>query len=89
MGIGAITEDDLEALLASLTAAGRSASTRNHYLQLFKSMSKWGAKKGYLARPWLSVDSDLKREKPNRRHRRLMPGEEAALCTAPRPGCNG
>jgi len=71
--IGAITEDDIEAYLSTVRAQGRSASTRNHYLQLFKSLSKWGMKKGHLTRPWLTPESDLKREKPARRHRRLRP----------------
>jgi integrase len=85
MGIGAITEDHITAFLASLTARRCSASTRNHYLQLAKSMSKYGVKKGHLTRPWLAADSDLKREKPARRHRRLAEGEEAALIAAAPP----
>jgi integrase len=77
--IGAITEDDVEALRVYLRMLGRASNTWNHYLQVLKSLSKWGLKKGYLTRPWFGPDSDLKREKPRRRHRRLAPGEEDAL----------
>ncbi len=85
MAIGAITEDHIAAFLSALTARAASASTRNHYLQLFKSMSRWGVRKGHLTRPWLGQDSDLKREKPTFRHRRLAAGEEAALLAAAGP----
>jgi len=95
--IGAITEDDLEAFLQALRAAGKAASTRNQYLQLFRSMSAWGQRKGYLARPWLTDLSDLRREKHAKRNRRLVadkvdesgkvtePGEERRLLAAAGP----
>ena len=41
----------------------RAASTRNQYLQLFKALSAWGMRKGYLSQPWFGPLSDLKREK--------------------------
>jgi integrase len=77
--IGAITEDDFEALRVHLRTIGRAPNTWNHYLQVLKSLSRWGLKKGYLTRSWFGADSDLKRERPGRRNRRLVPGEEAAL----------
>jgi len=83
--IGAVTEDDLEAFLTQLRAKGRAASTRNQYLQLFKSLSKWGRKKGYLSRSWFSEDSDLKRDKLARRSRRLQGDDEARLLQAAGP----
>jgi integrase len=36
-----VTEDDLEAFIKHLASLGRAASTRNHYVQLIKAMSKW------------------------------------------------
>ena len=61
--IQAITEDDIEAFMEQRRRAGRAASTRNQYLQLFKALGNWGARKGYLSRPWIGPLSDLKREK--------------------------
>ena len=85
--IGTITEDDFELFMKHLRAQGRAASTRNHYLQLIKTLSAWGVKYGCLARPWIrplaelkqEVDTELRREKVARRNRRLRAGEEAAL----------
>ena len=83
--IGAVTEDDVEACLQSLKDRGRAASTRNKYLQTFKTMSRWGQRKGYLSRPWIGSFTDLKREKHARRSRRLRPDEEAQLLTTAAP----
>ena len=77
--IGSITEDDIDAFLQKLRALGRAASTRNQYLQLFKGLSAWGLRKGYLSRPWFGPLSDLKREKLARRRPRLDAEEEARL----------
>ncbi len=77
--IGAIIEDDIEVFSRHLQTLGRAASTRNHYLQLFHRMSHWAVKKGYLPRPWLSGDTDLKIERPAKRKRRLTTAEETAL----------
>ena len=44
--LGAITEDDLEAVLVQLRTNGRAASTRNHYVQLLKACFRWATKKG-------------------------------------------
>jgi hypothetical protein len=40
-----ITEDDLEAFIKHLVTLGRAASTRNHYVQLIKAMSRWAVRK--------------------------------------------
>lgn len=77
--IGAITEDDLEVFITGLRAHGRSASTRNHYVQLFHSLFQWAVKKGYLCRNPIGLDAALRREKPARRRRRLEGDEEARL----------
>jgi integrase len=75
MPIGTIVEADVEAALAALHQRSASNSTRNKYLQLFQSLAKWATKKGYLARSWFTVDSDVRRgdERGNRRDRRLAP----------------
>ena len=80
--IGAITEDDIEVFLTHMRQQGRAASTRNQYLQVFKAMSAWGVRKGYLTRPWINVTTELRREKISRRNRRLRPGEEESLLEA-------
>jgi integrase len=83
--IGAITEDDLEAVFDQLKARGLSASYRNHHVQAVKGLEKWARRKGYLTRPWLSDVTVIKREQHARRDRRLAPGEEAALLKAAGP----
>jgi integrase len=79
--LAAITEDELEAFHASLVAARRAASTRNHYVHLIKAAFRWVARKGYIARSPISDDSTLIRSK---HARRMTPGEEAALLDAAR-----
>ena len=80
--LGAITEDDLEAVLADLRTRGRSVSTCNKYIQITKAAFRWAVRKGYLAASPVSPESALKRRKPGQRNRRLEPGEEAALLKA-------
>jgi len=77
--VGSVTEDDCDVFLESLRARQLAASTRNKYLQTLKAMSAWGVRKGYLTAPWIMPGSDLKREKINRRERRLLPDEERRL----------
>ena len=77
--VGSVTEDDCDVFLESLRARQLAASTRNKYLQTLKAMSAWGVRKGYLTAPWIMPGSDLKREKINRRERRLLPDEESTL----------
>ena len=71
--LGAITEDDLEAVLTDLRTKGRAASTRNHYVQLLKASCRWAVRKGYLTHSPISEASDLKRTKIAKRNRRLAP----------------
>ncbi|OLC84758.1 MAG: hypothetical protein AUH72_00890 [Acidobacteria bacterium 13_1_40CM_4_65_8] len=80
--LAAITEDELEALYASLVAAGRAASTRNHYVQLLKAAFRWATKKGYIARSPISDDSSLVRSKHAQRARRVTRDEENELLKA-------
>ncbi len=78
----AVLEDDLEAFMRQVASA-RAASTRNHYVQLIRSMSAWAVRKGYRATPFAASDSMVvRRKKPHRRNRRLEPGEEEKLLAA-------
>ena len=84
--IQAVTEDDFEAFIKHLAALGRSASTRNHYVQLIRAMSRWAVRKGYRSTPLVHGDSDvIRRRKEAQRHRRLEPGEEEKLLAAAEP----
>ncbi len=75
-----ITEDDLEAFVKHLVTLGRAASTRNHYVQLIKAMSRWAVRKGYRSTPFIGDESDvIRRRKEAQRHRRLEHGEEERL----------
>ncbi len=80
--LGAITEDDLEAVLVSLRERGRSVSTRNKYVQVIKAAFRWAVRRGYLTRSPISDETTLKRRKPRQRSRRLEAGEEEALLKA-------
>ena len=81
-----VTEDDLETFIKHLMRLGRSASTRNHYVQVIRAMSKWAVKKGYRVTPMLGTDSDVvRRRKEAQRHRRLEPGEEQKLLQSAEP----
>jgi hypothetical protein len=72
--IGAITEDDLEALLVSLRTSGRAISTCNQYVQLLKASFRWAIRKGYISGHPVSADSEhIKRDKHAKRNRRLLP----------------
>src|SRR5262249_55185752 len=98
--LSAVTEDDLEAFLASLRAKGRAASTRNQYVQVLKASCRWATEKGYLERNPITEDSALASTKIAQRARRLVPdvldekgkikkpGEERRLldATAKNPG---
>src|SRR5690606_23331415 len=84
--IQAVTVDDFEAFIKHLAALGRSASTRNHYVQLIRAMSRWAVRKGYRSTPLVHGDSDvIRRRKEAQRHRRLEPGEEEKLLAAAEP----
>ena len=81
-----LTEDDLEAFVKHLTTHGRASSTRNHYVQLIRAMSRWAVKKGYRDTPMVGDDSDvIRRRKEAQRHRRLEPGEEDKLLRSAEP----
>jgi integrase len=78
-----VTEDDLEAFIKHLVTLGRAASTRNHYVQLIKAMSRWAVRKGYRRTPFIGDESDvIRRRKEAQRHRRLEQGEEERLLRA-------
>ena len=81
----AVTEDDLEVFMAHLRAKGLAAHTRNHFVQTLKAMFRWAVRKGYLTKNPISEDSALKREKGNRRSRRLLGDEEQRLIATARP----
>jgi integrase len=85
-----VTEDDLEAFIKHLTTQGRASSTRNHYVQLIRAMSRWAVKKGYRDAPMVGDDSDvIRRKKEAQRHRRLEPGEEDKLLRSAGPHLQG
>ena len=73
--IGRITEDDLET--AFVHVAHLAASTQNKLRQALLHLQRFGTRKGYLTRSWLTADSELKRKKGARRERRLEPDELA------------
>jgi len=62
-----ITEDELEAFHAAQRAAGRAASTLNHFVQVLKAAFRWAVRKGYLTRSPISDGSALKRSKMAKR----------------------
>ena len=80
-----ITEDELEAFHAAQRAAGRAASTLNHFVQVLKAAFRWAVRKGYLTRSPISDGSALKRSKMAKRTRRLTPEEESALLSTSPP----
>ena len=77
--------DELERVLATLRGT-KAASTMNKYLQTIKALEKWGRRKGYLSRPWLSEFTSPKREKHAKRDRRLVPDELTADGKVRTPG---
>lgn len=75
-----IGEADIEAFIRHLIASGRASSTRNHYVQLVRAMSRWAIKKGYRETALVSADSDVvRRKKEAQRNRRLHPAEEPSM----------
>jgi len=70
-----LTEENLEAFVRQLTIEGRSASTRNHYVQLIRAMSRWAVRKGYRQTPLVGDDSDVIR----RQRRRSVTGVSKAV----------
>lgn len=84
--LGEVSEHDIEEFIRHLVAKGRAVSTRNHNVQLLRSMSRWAIRKGYRSAPFASADSDvIRRRKEMPRRRRLQPGEEDALLKAATP----
>ncbi len=78
-----VTEHDLEEFIRHLIDRGRAVSTRNHYVQLAKAMSRWAVRKGYRDKPFVSNESDvIRRRKEASRRRRLHPGQEERLLQA-------
>ncbi len=80
--ISSLTQADFEAALTGLRARNRSASHLNKLRVLVGLLGRWGARKGYLAQTWikdLEEDSTLKRERGNKRDRRIEPEEEQAV----------
>jgi hypothetical protein len=68
--------DKLEAFIKHITTQGRASSTRNHYVQVIRPMSRWAVKKGYRDTPMVGADSDvIRRKKEAQRDRRLELGE--------------
>ena len=86
----AVTEDDLEIFIDDLRADGLAAHTVNHYIQNIKAAFRWAAEKSYLDKDPISGRSKkLKRQRGNRRTRRLVGDEEHRLIAVPlRPTCN-
>src|SRR5262249_40534147 len=69
--IGLITEDTIENVFGQLQ--GFAGSTWNKYRDVVRLMQRWGVKKGYLLRPWISDDNEIVRHKETaRRERRLV-----------------
>jgi hypothetical protein len=80
-----VTEDDLEGFIKHLQMLRRASSTRNHYVQLIRVMSRWAVKKGYRDKPLVGGDSDvIRRRKEAQRHRRLETNEEERLLRSDR-----
>jgi integrase len=82
--IDAIMPADIETALLALRDKGRAVSSRNKSLQLVKLLSSWGARKGYLSRPWITEEAAedapvLQRGKGAKRDRRVSHAEEQAL----------
>jgi hypothetical protein len=76
-----VTEDDLEVLMKHLATLARASSTRNHYVQLSRAMSRWPVKKGYRDKPMVGDDSDvIRRRKEAQGHRHLEADEEESCC---------
>ena len=83
--VAEITERDVETFLQHLHSQGRAASTRNHYLRIWKLMGKWAVKQTYRSHPFVGPDSDLRQEQSAQRSRRLSADEERRLMRAANP----
>lgn len=82
----AVTEDDLEIFIDDLRAGGLATHTVNHYIQNIKAAFRWAAEKSYLDKDPISGRSKkLKRQRGNRRTRRLVGDEEHRLIAAASP----
>jgi integrase len=83
--LAAVTEDDIEAFIRHV-AATRTTATRNHYVQLLRTVSTWSVKRGYREKPFATTESDvIRRKKASKRNRRLEPREEDRLLAAAGP----
>jgi integrase len=82
--VGALVDDDFASFLSDLATRQAAHSTHNHYVQVIRSMGRWGVKSRRLTHPWL-VDADVRRRKCAQRQRRLHQGEEADLLAAAPP----
>lgn len=83
--LGLITEDVIEAAFGQL--ARLAGSTWNKYRDVIRMMQRWGVKKGYLPRPWLSDDNEIVVHKETaKRDRRLMPDVLDSKGTVVTPG---
>ncbi len=82
--VGALVDDDFASFLSDLATHHAAHSTHNHYVQVIRSMGRWGVKSRRLTHPWL-VDADVRRRKCAQRHRRLHQGEEVDLLAAAPP----
>ena len=83
--LAAVTEDDIEAFIRHV-AATRTTATRNHYVQLLRTVSTWAVRRGYREKPFATTESDvIRRKKASKRNRRLEPGEEDRLLAAAGP----
>jgi integrase len=83
--LAAVTEDDIEAFIRHVSAT-RTTATRNHYVQLLRTVSTWAVRRGYREKPLATTESDvIRRKKASKRNRRLEPGEEDKLLAAAGP----
>ena len=83
--VESVTEDDLELVVTQLRRAGRATSTVNHYVHVIKNFIRWAVRKKHLAVSPIGPETELRREKPNRRNRRLGLDEEKKLLASAGP----
>jgi integrase len=77
--IGRLTESDFEVMFSQLRTT-LAAATQNKYRQTMLTLQKWGLKKGYLTRRWVSEEATekngtLEHRKGASRYRRLVADE--------------
>jgi len=83
--IGMITEDTIENAFTQLQSL--AGSTWNKYRDAVRLMQRWGVKKGYLTRPWLSEDNEIVTHRATaKRDRRLVPDVLDAKGKVQEPG---